>query len=202
MPVVRELIFGPRRYSDIAAVLPGVSTNILGTRLKELTEAGVVEKRRLPAPAASTVYALTTWGMALEPTLIALGRWAAHTPADLEHNAFSSSSFALSLRTTFDPAAATGVNVALILVMGEDVFDAEITGGTFAIQRAPAPAHPTTAATRIEADPKTLAALVYARLDPTEATSNGSLRVDGSPRSVEGFTRCFTLPELPTEGTR
>jgi len=73
IPVVRELILGPRRYSDLAAALPGVSTNILGSRLKELTAAGVVRKRRLGPPAAVTVYELTAWGTQLEPILIQLG---------------------------------------------------------------------------------------------------------------------------------
>ncbi|QVQ50116.1 helix-turn-helix transcriptional regulator [Spiractinospora alimapuensis] len=202
IPVVRELMFGPRRYSDLATALPGVSTNILGSRLKELTEAGVVEKRRLPAPAASTVYALTPWGEALEPVLIALGRWAAHTPTDLENHAFSASSFALSLKTTFDPVAAAEVNVRLCLEMGEDVFDAEVGDGAFAIQRSPDPARASASTTRVVAEPKTLADLVYADLDLTEATRNGSLRLDGSARSVDSFTRCFTLPERQKEGIR
>src|SRR5690625_7752275 len=67
LPVVRELLLGPRRYSDLREALPGISTNILGSRLKELTEAGVVHRRRLGPPAAATVYELTAWGAQLEP---------------------------------------------------------------------------------------------------------------------------------------
>src|SRR5690625_6272693 len=84
LPVVRELLLGPRRYSDLREALPGISTNILGSRLKELTEAGVVHRRRLGAPAAATVYELTAWGAQLEPILLQLGRWVAHTPVDLD----------------------------------------------------------------------------------------------------------------------
>ena len=195
VPVVRELIFGPRRYSDLAAALPGVSTNILGSRLKELTTAHVVAKRRLPPPAATTVYELTPWGAALEPALIALGRWAAHTPTDLERQAFSASSFALSLKTTFDPLAAAGVHLDLSLVMGSDVFDAHIDDGDFSIRRAEA----THAQVHLQAGPKELATLVYQRLDPAEELRRGAVQISGSLESVEAFIRCFTLPERPRE---
>lgn len=205
LPVVRELIFGPRRYSDLATALPGVSTNILGTRLKELTQAGVLDKRRLPPPAPATVYELTTWGAALEPALIALGRWGAHIPVDMEQQFLSAASFALSLKATFDPEAAVGVNLVVQLVMGEDVFDARIEDGNFLIRRA---ANPTSVhapstdraappAIHLHADPKSLAALVHMGLDLSEASRNGVVRIDGPPSSVEMFVRCFTLPEPP-----
>lgn len=208
IPVVRELIFGPRRYSDLAAALPGVSTNILGTRLKELSEAGLVVKRRLRPPAATAVYELTAWGSALEPALIALGRWAAHTPIDLEHQAFSASSFALSLKTTFDPGAAADANLHLQLIMSEDVFAARIDSGRFTIARVSEPLGGELAsqdrsaplAGQVYADPKSLAALVYQRLDPAEAVRNGAVRIDGSPAAVEIFARCFALPVPPMEG--
>ncbi|GAA4832534.1 winged helix-turn-helix transcriptional regulator [Garicola koreensis] len=207
MPVVRELIFGPRRYSDLAAALPNVSTNILGARLKELTAAGVTIKRRMAAPAAATVYELTPWGAALEPALIALGRWAAHTPTDLEHQSFSASSFALSLKTTFDPDAAAQVNLALRLVMGSDVFDAQITDADFTIRRADMTDVNefadlgSGAVTRVEAEPKTMAALVYQRLDPFEDFHSGEVRIGGPSESWQTFTRCFTLPEPPMKGS-
>ena len=67
--VVRELLKGPRRYTDLAAGLPGIGTNVLATRLRELEEAGVVQRRKLPPPAASTVYELTEYGAGLEEVL-------------------------------------------------------------------------------------------------------------------------------------
>src|SRR5215217_4794110 len=77
--VVRELLRGPRRYSDLAAGLPGIGTNVLATRLRELEAAGVVERRKLPPPAASTVYELTAYGAGLEEVIHALARWGART---------------------------------------------------------------------------------------------------------------------------
>ena len=77
--VVRELLGGPKRYTDLAGGLPGIGTNILANRLRELESAGVIEKRRLPPPAAATVYALTEYGEELREPLYALGRWGARS---------------------------------------------------------------------------------------------------------------------------
>src|ERR687895_1821390 len=82
--VVRELVLGPKRFTDLRTGLPQASPNVLAQRLKELEEVGVVRKRRLPPPAASQVYELTDWGRELESVLIALGRWGARAPLDPE----------------------------------------------------------------------------------------------------------------------
>lgn len=204
LPVVRELVLGPRRYSDLAGALPGVSTNILGSRLRELTQAGVVRKRRLGPPAVATVYELTAWGAELEPVLIQLGRWAAHTPVDLEEQAFSPSSFALSLRTTFDADAASSTNLHLQFFLGQDMLEARVDSGTFHIERLlrtdSASPSAGTGPTRVSADPKTLAAIVHAGQDPAEAIDRGTLRVEGSPQALPAFAACFALPQPPTEG--
>jgi DNA-binding HxlR family transcriptional regulator len=84
--VVRELMTGPKRYTDLACGMPGIGTNVLAARLKELEGSGIVERRKLPPPAASTVYELTEYGYALRPVLHELARWGArtlgHPPAD------------------------------------------------------------------------------------------------------------------------
>src|SRR5918997_5673996 len=79
--VVRELLLGPKRFTDLRAGLPSASPNVLAQRLRELEEAGVVRRRKLPPPAASRVYELTDWGMELEPVIIGLGRWGARSPS-------------------------------------------------------------------------------------------------------------------------
>src|SRR5215472_540391 len=73
--VVRELILGPRRYRDLATGLPGIPSNVLAARLKDLQGAGVVIRRTLPAPADVTVYELTGAGRALQPALKELLDW-------------------------------------------------------------------------------------------------------------------------------
>ena len=83
--VVRELLLGPRRYTDLLEGLPGIGTNVLSTRLRELQAAGIVTRRRLPAPAPATVYELTDDGLELRTVLAALAGWGQRrliTPAD------------------------------------------------------------------------------------------------------------------------
>ena len=75
--IVRELLAGPRRYTDLHADLPGVSTDVLAGRLKEMEAEGMVTRRRLPPPAAAAVYELTARGRALLPVLTALAEWGA-----------------------------------------------------------------------------------------------------------------------------
>jgi DNA-binding HxlR family transcriptional regulator len=77
--VVRELLNGPKRYTDLAEALPGIGTNILAGRLRDLEAAGVIQKRQLPPPAAARVYELTPYGEELREPLYALGRWGARS---------------------------------------------------------------------------------------------------------------------------
>lgn len=77
MLLIRELLLGPRRYSDLLAALPGLTTNLLADRLKRLTSEGLIAKTKLPAPAGSWVYGLTDRGLELEPVVLALGRFGA-----------------------------------------------------------------------------------------------------------------------------
>src|SRR5919199_1777683 len=82
--VVRELVLGPKRFSDLRAGLPGIGTNVLTTRLRELEAGGVIARRELPPPAGSTVYQLTEYGRELQPVLLALGRWGARSMGERE----------------------------------------------------------------------------------------------------------------------
>src|SRR3954453_5510820 len=79
--VVRELLLGPKRFTDLRDGLPGIGPNVLSQRLKELEEIGVLRREQLPPPAASTVYELTEWGHELEEILVRLGRWGARSPS-------------------------------------------------------------------------------------------------------------------------
>src|SRR5262245_9352033 len=73
--VVRELLLGPKRFTDLRAGLPGISPNVLSQRLEELVQIGVVHKRKLPPPVAAAVYDLTDWGRELDDVIVALNRW-------------------------------------------------------------------------------------------------------------------------------
>src|SRR5918992_1652521 len=78
--VVRELLLGPKRFTDLKKGLPNASPNVISERLRELEQAGVITRDKLPPPAGSHVYALTEWGRGLEDIVVPLGRWAARSP--------------------------------------------------------------------------------------------------------------------------
>ncbi len=119
--VVRELMLGPKRFTDLRGGLSHASPNVLAQRLRELEQVGVVRKRRLPPPAASQVYELTDGGRELEPVLVALGRWGARAPLDPEYMTMSVDSHIVSLATLFDPVLAGDLEASLELRMGEGV---------------------------------------------------------------------------------
>src|ERR687889_2611556 len=133
--VVRELVLGPKRFTDLRAGLPNVSPNVLAQRLRELEAAGVVRRRKLPPPAASRVYELTPWGEELEPVIIRLGRWGARSPLRPRDAELGVDSLVLSLRTMFDPVAAEGLEASYELRLGEDTFRAVVTDGRFEVDR-------------------------------------------------------------------
>lgn len=189
--VVRELLLGPKRFTDLRAGLPNASPNVLAQRLRELEETGVVRRRKLPPPAASKVYELTDWGMELEPVLVGLGRWGARSPSRPQDAALSVDSLILSFRTMFNPLAANGLTASYELRLGEDRFRAEVIDGRFEIVRGGAEQPDAT----IETDARTLAALVYEGRQLTEAVSSGDAKIEGDEQTVARFLTLFPLPE-------
>ena len=115
--VVRELLLGPKRFTDLRAGLPAVSPNVLAQRLRELERAGVLRRRKLPPPAASKVYELTEWGMELEPVIVRLGRWGARSPSKPRDAALGVDSLVLSFRTMFAPHTAEGLRASYELMV-------------------------------------------------------------------------------------
>ena len=189
--VVRELLLGPKRFTDLRTGLPGVSPNVLAQRLRELERAGVVRRRKLPPPAASKVYELTEWGMELEPVIVRLGRWGARSPSKPRDAALGVDSLALSFRTMFDPLAADGLTASYELRLGEDLFRAEVADGRFEIARGGAEQPDAI----IETDAATLAALVYDGRPLAEALRSGDVKIEGDESAVERFLTLFPLPE-------
>ena len=189
--VVRELLLGPKRFTDLRSGLPHASPNVLAQRLRGLEEAGIVRRRRLPPPAASKIYELTDWGEELEPVIIRLGRWGARSPLRDDDAPLGVDSLILSFRTMFDPGAAEGLEASYELRMGEDRFRAEVTGGSFEVERGGAEWPDAT----IEAGSATLAGLVYGDLSLAEALRSGDVKVEGDQAAVERFLTLFPLPE-------
>lgn len=189
--IVRELLLGPKRFTDLRTGLPNVSPDVLAQRLRELDEAGVVQRRKLPPPAASQVYELTEWGFELEQVVIALGRWGARAPAPPDTAGMSFDAHIMSLRTLFDPGLAAGFHASLELRLDEHHLRAEVADGQFEIVRGEAATPDVT----IETDPGTLIALVHGPRELAEALSTGDIEIAGDEQVAERFLGLFPLPE-------
>jgi DNA-binding HxlR family transcriptional regulator len=189
--IVRELLLGPKRFTDLRTGLPHASPNVLSQRLRELERSGVVRRRTLPPPAASRVYELTEWGVELEPVLSALGRWGARAPLSPPEAGMSLDAHILSLKTLFDPELAEGFSATLELRLGEERFRAEVTGGRLELVRGTA-SEPDAV---ITTDPGTMLAVAHRRSELSDARVAGELVVEGDERVAERFLRLFTLPQ-------
>ncbi|MFK4003803.1 winged helix-turn-helix transcriptional regulator [Qipengyuania sp. NPDC077563] len=186
--VVRELMFGARRFSDLRASLPGISAKVLTERLETLEAAGVLAKRKLPPPHSAQVYELTRWGYAAEPMIQEIGRWAAMSPQHDPTLPLSPVSFLLSLRTMFDPARAQGQSMRIGFRFPDAEFVAELNHGTLPVARAApercdaiftAPAAPA------------LAAMFYGGVRADEV----GVTMEGNADAAQRFIDIFELPE-------
>src|SRR3954454_16566004 len=168
--VVRELMLGPKRFTDLRTGLPHVGPDVLSQRLRDLEETGTVQRRKLPPPAASQVYELTEWGHQLEDVLIALGRWGARAPAAPEGCGMSFDAHLLSLVTLFDPSLAEGYETALQLQLGDEHFRA-VVAGDLTLERGEIDQPDAV----ITTDHETLLALSHRRRELDEAEAAGDI---------------------------
>jgi DNA-binding HxlR family transcriptional regulator len=189
--VVRELVLGPKRFTDLRAGLPHLSPDVLAQRLRDLERAGIVGRRRLPPPAGSRVYELTEWGRELEPVVLALGRWGSRAPFPLGQAELGVDAMVLALRTLFDPAAAAGLNASLELRLGEHRFRARVDDGRLELSRASAEDPDAV----IETDPGTLAAVLWHGRPLDDARRDGALEIEESRPAVERFLKLFPPPK-------
>jgi len=191
--VIRELIHGPKRFTDLRAGLPRVGPDMLAARLRELEEAGVIRRGTLPPPAASKIYELTGWGTELAPVLVALGRWGSRAPMPDQAPPLGIDAAIVALETTFDPEAAGWVTAAFELTLSDQVFTLEVAAGRLEITRGHAPAGMTPAAS-IETDTATLAAVVWHGHPLARAVTEGALRVTGDDEAAADFVGLFAPP--------
>lgn len=191
--IVRELMLGPRRFSDLRASLPGISAKVLTERLEGLEAAGVLVRRKLPPPAAAQVYELTAWGYMAEPAIQELGRWAARSPGHDPTLPLSPVSLMLSLRTMIDPAAARGFDATIGFAIGQDRFVARLAGGELPIVRDSGEGEPPQVTFNAPAAP-VLAAMVYGKVPFAELETGAGLRIEGDRALAERFAGLFALP--------
>ena len=195
--IVRELILGPKRFTDLRVGLPTLSPNVLSQRLRELEQGGLVTTRRLPPPAGATIYELTEWGAELEPVLLALGRWGSRSPA-WHQRQLSVDALMIALLTTFDPALAADRRLSIGITLGDDQFTLTVADGELEVSRQ----QPTQVEGSIRTDVATMRQLVFGDGDLTVLRDTGRVDIEGNQQTVEAILNVFTLrpPVTPPSG--
>ena len=175
--IVRELLLsGPRRYTDLRTALPGIATNLLAARLRELEDAGIVRSEAAPAPVATTLYALTERGAALEPALRELGRWGVPMMAagPAEDDEFRSQWLSFPVSEFLTDREPDSPPVAIELRAGEEPVTVDVREGSVQLKPGPT-ADPGLV---LEASPHVILGLLSGRLDLAAAHTRG-LRTRG-----------------------
>ncbi|SNS67522.1 DNA-binding transcriptional regulator, HxlR family [Asanoa hainanensis] len=181
--VVRELVFGPKRFRDLRAGLPKASQNVLSQRLRELEDSGVVRKVELGPPVSASAYELTDRGHALEPVLVELSRWGANAPG-AHGPEMSTDAFMLLLKALRRPAPRP---TAVRLLVGADAFDVTLAADSVGVTRG---AHAEVDAT-VRADVPTLWRLIFTDLTVPAAIAADDLDLTGDRAAAERFFGSF-----------
>ena len=189
--VLREMMFGPRRFTDLRAGLPAISAKVLSERLEGLEQAGLVRRRVLPPPAGIQVYELTNAGRDADPVLLALCRWALAAPGWNRSLPTSPAAMMMSMRALFDAEKSAGLTLDGEISIGGDAFRVEVTERRFTVTRGTLPEPgfcietPTTGALR---------RLVYGKVAPDALADDGCV-ISGDRAQCEAFLDLFALPQ-------
>jgi DNA-binding HxlR family transcriptional regulator len=190
--IVRELLLGPRRYTDLLDALPGIGTNLLAERLRELEESDVVQRGRLPRPASASVYELTEYGKELEPAVIALTRWGSRDlrrPRRTEH--FRPAWLGLAMLAAFRPEAAAGLSETYEFRIDDEVLHARIEGGALEVRQGSSDEPDLT----FISDARTLRKVLAMQLTLPDAVAKGNAHTEGDPSALVRCARLFGLDE-------
>lgn len=188
--VVRELMFGPRRFGELKANLVGISANVLTQRLAGLEAAGILRRRTLPPPASVQVYELTPWGYESEPIFREMGRWATRSPAHDPTLPLSPASVMMSLRTMIIPVR-EAIRATIAFRFAQDAFVARLTPDDLVIERGETQDVDVTFA----CNPTTLVRVFYGKWPFEEAEGTGLLRIDGDRSLARRVVALFALPD-------
>lgn len=193
--IIRELLMGPRRYSDLLADLPGVGTNLLAERLKTLVERGLVQQVQ-PAGGARMSYALTDVGQDLRPMILGLAKWGLefvgpYTPQEVvrPHWGF------LAVEAMFEPDKVPDLDEQYQFDVDDETFHIDVRDGRAAAVKGPADA-PAMVAT---VDAATFIEIGAGRKTPLAAMVTGKLKLEGD---IEAVLRCCDLMGLETGALR
>jgi DNA-binding HxlR family transcriptional regulator len=184
MLVLRELAYGPRRFSELKADLTGISANVLTQRLTELERRGLVRKTKLPPPASIQVYDATDWGREVIPLIASLGRWAARSPWHDPTLQMSHVSVIMSLQTLISPALAEGLHARIGFQFGDTGYVTTLHDGRLDVER-----------TRVDdcdvvftGAPSEIAAVIHG------GAPSDLVRVEGDMKLARRFVKLFPLP--------
>lgn len=196
--VVRELLLGPKRFTDLRRGLPTASQNVLAQRLRELELAGVLRRRRLGPPASTWVYELTERGHDLGPVVGALARWGSRAPLTSTRE-LSADALILAMRTTFDPAAADGVRGRYELRLDDDRFQVDVADGQLEVTRSAAEDNAADRATDqpdavIDTTTATFRSLIFGDRSLSSAVQAGDVTVHGDQRAAARLVELFPRP--------
>jgi len=188
--IARELLLGPKRFTDLLDGLPGVPPSLLSARLKELQIAGVISKEVLPPPAASTVYQLTDAGKELEEILYALGRWGARfgrkpRPSDAVRPEW----ITFALRSVFRPQAAQGIHATCELRLPEGIFRLAVDDGALAISIGAGPSPHV----MLTGERSTVLAVLMGRVTTREAVQRRQLKIQGDRKTLGRILEMFRV---------
>jgi DNA-binding HxlR family transcriptional regulator len=193
--VIRELLLGPKRFSDLRGGLPGISANVLTQRLEELEANAVLLRRRLPPPASAWVYELTPWGLEAEEIVKVIGRWAARSPSHDPSLPISVASTVMSMRTMFAADRAKDLSGRIGFRLGREEFVATLVKGTLTIARGAA----NEADVVVEGDQQAVVGAIYGGVPLAKLEKAGALKIGGDRALFERYIKLFPLPAKAPE---
>ena len=185
MLVLRELAYGPRRFSELRADLTGISANVLTQRLTELEDRGLVRKMKLPPPASVQVYEATEWGLEAIPMIASLGRWAARSPLHDPTLRMSHVSVIMSLQTLISPERAAGLTARVCFRFGDASYVTTVNRGRLEVERRDCDDRDVT----FIGAPSEIAAVIHG------GAPFDLIRVEGDLALANRFRTLFPLPE-------
>ena len=188
--IMRELMFGPKRFSDIRADLPGISANVLTQRLESLEADGILFRRKLPPPASAQVYELTEWGYQAKPVMGALGRWATRSPGHDPGLHFSPVSLMLSFQAMGQPGLPKDIDATIAFRLGRETYRLRIRDGAIGVERGVTEG----ADLVFTGTPAEIGAAVYGGVPLAALETEGALTIEGDRALAERFVTLFPLP--------
>ncbi|HEX3425294.1 MAG TPA: winged helix-turn-helix transcriptional regulator [Acidimicrobiales bacterium] len=188
--IVRDLLLGPKRYKDLLTGLPGIGTNLLAARLQEMEKGALIERTTLPPPAGSSVYRLTVAGQALEPVIMALGRWGARFLGPVrDDDILVPRAYFVAIRSSFRPERAVGVSEVYEIRVAGLAFEVRVHDGC-STTREGAAVNPDAV---MEMDSASLNALLLEGLSAERALREGLVEVSGDPSCLARFLEMFAI---------